>query len=76
MLFKHVVFRCSHDKGGDSPLKYLPESRPLTDTKLRTDLDAMIENLVGQTDDLSNLGSSQANESLNMTIASKAPKSK
>ena len=47
----------------------------LTDAAMKKDLEVILCNLSDSADKLSNLGSTQANESLNNTITSKAPKS-
>lgn len=55
----------------------LPHGKDLSSPSLRTALEKLFLNeLSSQSEKLSNLSSSQANESLNNTIASKAPKSK
>ncbi|XP_070542849.1 uncharacterized protein [Ptychodera flava] len=56
--------------------KSLPHGKNLTGNDLRTALDSLFNSLVDQSVKLANLGSSQANESINNGIASKAPKSK
>ncbi|XP_070538438.1 uncharacterized protein [Ptychodera flava] len=56
--------------------KSLPHGKNLTGDDLRSALDSLFNSLVDQSVKLANLGSSQANESINNGIASKAPKSK
>jgi hypothetical protein len=61
------------------PLKYkpknLPYSRYLCDENLKISLMALLEKHVCDADTLTHLGSSPANESLNNSVSSKAPKS-
>lgn len=55
----------------------LPYGKDLTSQYLKKDLEKLfLGNLMNQAKKLANLSSSQANESLNYTIASKAPKAK
>lgn len=55
----------------------LPYGKDLTSQDLKKDLEKLfLGNLMNQAKKLPNLSSSQANESLNNTIASKAPKAK
>lgn len=55
----------------------LPYGIDLTSQDLKKDLEKLfLGNLMNQAKKLANLSSSQANESLNNTIASKAPKAK
>ena len=56
--------------------KSLPYCRPLTDLALQADLKKIFHKLVPQAEKLANLESTQANESLNNSIASKAPKAR
>lgn len=56
--------------------KSLPNGKPLSGESMQKDLEALFEKHALQADKLSNIGSTQPNESLNMTIASKAPKTK
>ncbi len=61
-----------------NPLKYkpkhLPYSRYLCDEKLKITLMDLLHKYSSDADKLTHLGSSQANESLNNAISSKAPK--
>ena len=59
----------------DSRHSSLPYGRPLTDMKLKQALETLFRSFLKHAGKLSNLGSTQGNESLNKTIASKAPKS-
>lgn len=54
----------------------LPYGKPLSGEALKADLTDIFDKSVKQADQLSHTGSSQANESLNMTVTSKAPKNK
>ena len=56
--------------------KSLPHGRGLSDAGLRVDLEAVFSSYIANAEKLSKLKSSQANESFNNTVASKAPKSK
>ncbi|XP_061179391.1 uncharacterized protein LOC133188017 [Saccostrea echinata] len=61
-----------------SPLTYKPKNLPynryLTDVNLKTSIMTLLQKYIDKAEKLSSLGSSQANESLNNTISSKAPK--
>ena len=52
----------------------LPHGKDLHGEKLQEELEKVMGNFVKKADKLAPLGSSQANESLNNTIGSKAPK--
>ena len=54
----------------------LPYGKPLTDPALRKALCTFMDQYIKKADQLSALGSSQANESFNNMVASKAPKSR
>lgn len=54
--------------------KSLPHGQPLKDEKLKYSLTEVFSTYLRHCDKLAQLGSSQSNESLNKTIASKAPK--
>lgn len=54
--------------------KSLPHGKDLQDEKLQKDLSTLVEIFVKNADKLAPLGSSQANESLNNSVGSKAPK--
>lgn len=68
---------CGHYK---DPAKFtyksLPFKRPLSNPALKLDLEKLISQYVSKADKLAFLGSSQANEAFNQTVASKAPKSR
>ena len=53
----------------------LPHGRPLTNEPLQIDIKKLFDKYKHQAEKLSRLSSSQANESFNNTVASKAPKS-
>lgn len=59
---------------GTCKQKSLPHGKDLQDGKLQKDLDTVVEVYVKNADELAPLGSSQANESLNNSVGSKAPK--
>ena len=54
----------------------LPYKKPLSDSALKSSLETLTAQYQAKADQLAHLGSTQANESINMTIASKAPKSR
>ena len=54
----------------------LPYGKPLSGDDMKKDLEALFTKQSSRADKLSHIGSTQANESLNMSIASKAPKNK
>ena len=54
--------------------KSLPHGKDLQDEHLQKDLSTVVEIFVKNADKLAPLGSSQANESLNNSVGSKAPK--
>ena len=54
---------------------HLPYKRYLSNSDLKTDLGVILQEFASQSTKLTDLGSSQPNESLNNTVASKAPKS-
>ena len=54
--------------------KSLPHDKDLQDDKLQNNLDTVVVVYVKNADKLAPLGSSQANESLNNSVGSKAPK--
>ena len=61
-----------------STYKYssLPYGKHLTSPLLKTDLTSIVDKNVAKAQNLASVGSSQGNESLNMTVAFKAPKTK
>lgn len=65
---------CSHVQDPLKKYKSLPYGRPLTDSALQKCLIDFFAELKMHCEKYSTLGSTQANESLNKTIASKAPK--
>ncbi|CAC5401769.1 unnamed protein product [Mytilus coruscus] len=69
---------CGYLKDKDSYIhSNLPRGKDLCSSELRSDLEKLfIQKMVPQSKKLSNLGSSQANESFNNLIALKAPKTK
>ena len=54
----------------------LPNGEPLSDQLLRKYLDGIIEKYENRSSSLTNLGSTQANESFNHSVATHAPKNK
>ena len=60
--------------GEQQKYKALPYGRPLNDKKLQDALHKQLQRYADQGEKLSALGSTQANESFNKTVASKAPK--
>ncbi|VDI77010.1 Hypothetical predicted protein, partial [Mytilus galloprovincialis] len=65
---------CSHVEEPLKKYKSLPYGRPLTDSALQKCLIDFFAELKTHSEKYATLGSTQANESLNKTIASKAPK--
>ena len=65
---------CGHKDNPNLKFKNLPFGKPLSDCKLQVALQDMFNSYLSKGKQLSMLGSTQANESLNKTIASKAPK--
>lgn len=63
-----------HKDPGNFTHKSLPHGKDLKDEKLQKDLEAVVEVFAKKAERLVHLGSSQANESLNNSIGSKAPK--
>ena len=61
----------------DPTLKFmsLPYGRPLKSHALQVALTKVFDSYIDRSETLAHLGSSQANESFNKTVASKAPKS-
>jgi hypothetical protein len=66
---------CAH-KAKEIPYKDLPYKKALSDSDLRKSLETMVENYKAKAEKLACLGSSQANEALNLTISSKANKAR
>lgn len=84
-IIMHLFFTGVHDscgtwcKYGTDPkscYRSLPYHKPLSDEPLWDALDALIVKYVAKADSLSAIGSSQANESFNQMVSSKAPKNK
>jgi len=67
---------CKYGTDPTSCYRSLPYHKPLSDEPLRDALDALIVKYVAKADSLSAIGSSQANESFNQMVSSKAPKNK
>ena len=65
---------CLHREDPTKKYNSLPYGKPLTNTELREDLAQIFDRLKKHSDKLSQLGSTQSNESFNKTVASKAPK--
>ncbi|XP_061191735.1 uncharacterized protein LOC133199972 [Saccostrea echinata] len=65
---------CSHRENPNMNYKSLPYGKCLSDSKLQSSLLDLFTRYKGISKKLAHMGSTQANESLNMTIASKAPK--
>ncbi|KAK3108332.1 hypothetical protein FSP39_005757 [Pinctada imbricata] len=66
---------CGYLKAPDTYVpKRLPYKRYLRDVHLKSDLSSILQEFAQNSEMLAHLGSSQSNESLNNTIASKAPK--
>ncbi|CAC5422632.1 unnamed protein product [Mytilus coruscus] len=65
-----------HVFGDHGVYKSLPNGKPLISEDLRRDLENLIEKYKSKASSLRNLGSAQANESFNHSVATKAPKSK
>ena len=68
---------CRHHLDADNyKHRNLPYGKDLQDENLKKDLKKLFSGYIDQKEKLSSLGSSQANESFNHTVASKAPKTK
>ncbi len=68
---------CKYSENPDGyKMKSLPKKKPLENQALRIDLERLIEQYKENAKKLTCLGSSQANESFNNTVASKAPKTR
>ncbi|XP_061186114.1 uncharacterized protein LOC133195733 [Saccostrea echinata] len=67
---------CHHKRNLKKKYNSLPYGRPLESENLKQDLLGIFNRLKKHTTNLANLGSTQANESFNKTVASKAPKSR
>ncbi|XP_067664302.1 uncharacterized protein [Haliotis asinina] len=67
---------CRFLKSSSSNYKSLPYGKALSDLSLKADLKAMFDNYAIHKVRLASLGSTQANESFNKTVSSKAPKSR
>ncbi|XP_061186226.1 uncharacterized protein LOC133194248 [Saccostrea echinata] len=65
---------CAHIKNPNTKFKSLPYGKCLTDQGLQTSLSELFSRYKDHCQKLAEMGSTQANESLNMTISSKAPK--
>lgn len=65
---------CSHKENPEMKFKSLPYGRPLKDANLQKALKDLFSKYKDQSERLSHLSSTQANESFNKTVASKAPK--
>ena len=78
MFGTHELCDISGCKYLQVPETYKPQNLPykpyLQDPKLKEDLKCLLQEFATHSDTLSELGSTQANESLNNTVASKAPK--
>ena len=66
---------CTFLKNPQAKFKYLPHGRPLTDVRLQSALQDIFTSYAASSDKLASLGSTQANESFNKIVSSKAPKS-
>ena len=56
--------------------KHLPNRKTLSDDKLKIELEQLAQSYIGRADKLLNLGSTQANESFNNSVAKFAPKNR
>lgn len=65
---------CSHKENPEKKFQSLPYGRPLKDTNLQKALIDIFSKYRDQSERLSQLSSTQINESFNKTVASKAPK--
>ena len=66
---------CKFLENPDEKYSSLPHGKPLSDTALQQSLTSMFTLYAENAEKLSSLGSTQANESFNRIVASKAPKS-
>lgn len=55
--------------------KSLPNGKPIQDQRLKETLTEVLDSYIQHAEKLASLGSTQANESFNKTVGSKAPKS-
>lgn len=67
---------CKHKNEPGTKYKHLPYGQPLSDQDLRIQLEGIFEKQAKNADKLCPNASSNSNESFNMTVAAKAPKSK
>ena len=73
---------CSHEwcSYNENPTNFeyssLPYKKPLTDAALKLAFESLTEQYINKADRLAHQGSSQANESFNNIVASKAPKAR
>ena len=67
---------CHHIDNPQRKYTSFPYGKPLRDIPLQTALGDLMHNYKTQSQKLSTMGSTQANESFNKTVASKAPKTK
>lgn len=65
---------CTFSKNEKSKHKNLPFGRPLTDLSLQQDIEKVVNSYKKHSAKLALLGSTQANESFNKMVATKAPK--
>ena len=65
---------CKKKDSGNQSFKGLPQGKALNDTLLRPILDNFLERYIKRHEDVSNLGSSQPNESLHQMVSAKASK--
>ena len=66
--------RAKQTPDGNYVYRSLPHGKPLVDTSLKAAITDVFDHFKKHADKLAKLGSTQANESLNKSIASKAPK--
>ena len=59
-----------------SRFKSLPGGKPLQSAPLKADLEDLVKKYMDRSPNLTDLGSTQQNESFNQIVATKAPKSK
>lgn len=65
---------CQHLSNSAKKYNYFPYGRPLESKALQEDIAAIFNKLKKHSSKLASLGSTQANESFNKTVSTKAPK--
>ncbi|XP_052067793.1 uncharacterized protein LOC127707306 [Mytilus californianus] len=67
----------SHENCNDADwYKSLPNGKPLKSEGLKVELNNLVQKMIGRSNSLNDLGSTQSNESFNQLVSVKAPKSR